>query len=419
MPAQLALPVVVGLIAAGSALAWWAGGPPDRPLDPAAPVRVLVLAMLVLVGVGSVALAILGQTGGPLLVGGAMLAIGLGASVGARLWGRPAPIPEAAEVAPVRWWAVAALAAVGLAALGSIVATAGLPLLADTPFQARAAFSGLVFDTFRWLVPAGALAVVAWALANPSRGRLVAAGLAVVGVVGLEVLLASRALPFELAAGIALLAWWSGYRLRARAALGLGLAGVIFFLGVLVARMGPEASFRDPLDFLAFAVNRTAGRVVMIQPQTVDVAVQAIPAEEPYWAGATYLRRLAALLGQPEDRPVLGAWLYARMFPGAEPAFAAPGVLAEGWANAGAPLALGLMALLGLGTQAFGRALGRLGAGPADRVAAALVTVAITRTYATSLNGFLLTVAVTVAWWLIVRPGALAALWPWRGRRGG
>jgi hypothetical protein len=402
--------VVAGLAAAGGALAWRAGGPPGRPYDPATPLRILVLAMSVLLVIGSLALAWTGRSGGPLLVGGAMLALGAGTWLGTRWWGRQPAIPERTADGPIRWPAVLALAVVGAAALVTIVAGAGLPLLATNPQASRAAFSGLTFDVFRWLVPPAALVVLAWSLARPSGGRLLAAAAALTGVVGLEVLLASRALPFELALGAVLIAWWGGRRLRLRSAAILGLAGVVLFFGVLLARMGPEASFRDPLDFLNFTVDRTVGRVVLIQARTVDVAVEAIPAQEPYWAGATYVRRLGALFGRPETHPPLGEWLYARLFPGAAPAFAAPGILAEAWVNAGLPLALGLMALLGLAAQGFGRVLGRLGAGPADRVAAVLVTIAIARTTATSLNGLLLTVAVTAAWWWLVRPGSTEVL---------
>jgi hypothetical protein len=408
-PAVDVLLIAACLTAAGT-LAWRAGGPPGRATDLGPPVRILIAAMGILVAAGSIVLAVQGRTSGPILVGVAFVAIALGAWLGSRLWGRPAPISNETAEGPVRWWAVAVLVLGGMVALGSIVVQAGLPLVANEPQTARAAYAGLVFDVFRWLVPAGAVAACAWALAAPRPGRIVLAGLATAAVIVLEVLLASRALPFELAAAVGLLLWWSGRRLRPRIALGLAAAGLVFFLGVLLARMGPEASFRDPLDLLQFAANRTVGRVFLIQAQTIDVAVSSIPAEEPYWAGATYVRRIASLFDEPDDRPVLGAWLYARMFPGAEPAFAAPGVLAEGWANAGWPLAVGLMFLLGLGTQGFGRALGRLGPGPADRAAAALVTVAIARTYATSLNGFLLTVAVTAAWWVAVRPGAVDAL---------
>jgi hypothetical protein len=71
------------------------------------------------------------------------------------------------------------------------------------------------------------------------------------------------------------------------------------------------------------------------------------------------------------------------------------------------------MLLLGLGSQGFGRLLDRLGPGPADRAAAAIVAVAIVRTYATSLNGFLLTLGVTIGWWLLIRPGGVSLVRRW------
>ena len=43
------------------------------------------------------------------------------------------------------------------------------------------------------------------------------------------------------------------------------------------------------------------------------------------------------------------------------------------------------------------------------RTASALLTVALLRTYATSLNGFALTVAVTLAWWV----GVIIAAFSW------
>jgi hypothetical protein len=418
MPPLLVTLLVAALASAGAALAWRAGGPPGRPLDAASPLRVVVAAMLILLVAGSLALAFAGSAGGPLLVGTALLALGAGAWLGSTLWGRQPPIPTTAGDGPVRWPAIVVLAAIGSAALSTIVADAGIPLLTPNPQASRAAFAGMTFDVFRWLVPPAALVVLAWALASPSRARLLGAAAALAGVVGLEVLLASRALPFEIAFAAILIAWWSGRRLRRRNVAALGVAGAVLFFGVLLARMGPEASFRDPLDFLNFAVNRTVGRVVLIQPRTVDVAVEAIPADEPYWAGATYVRRLGVLLGRPEEHPPLGEWLYARLFPGEPPAFAAPGVLAEGWVNAGVVLALTLMVLLGLGAQGFGRLLARLGPGPVDRAAAAMVVVALARTYATSLNGFLLTLAVTSLWWLLARPGGFHLLLAARWRRG-
>ncbi|NJD27520.1 MAG: hypothetical protein FIA92_04415 [Chloroflexi bacterium] len=404
-------PIVVVLTLAGvivgTVLAWWSGGPPNRPLEPATPTRALTLSLVVLVAAGSIILAAGGATGGPLLAAIAMAAAGAGSILGAWAWGRMAPIPSGTNDSPVRWWVVWLAAIAGLVALGSIVARAGIPLLSLDPQASRPAFGGLVFDAFRWLVPPAALVVLGWALAARTAKRLATAALVVGAVSVLEVLLASRALPFELLLAGLLMAWWSGWRPRPRTWLLLTGLAVVLFFGVLLARMGPEASFRDVPDFLEFAWNRSVGRIVLIQPQTIDVAVEAIPSDEPFWAGATYVRRLSPLLGIPDDHPPLGVWLYERLFPGTEPAFAAPGILAEAWVNAGVPLALGLMLLLGLATQGCGRLLGRLGASPVDRAAAALITVAFVRTYATSLNGFLLTVAVTAAWWAAARPGSV------------
>jgi hypothetical protein len=403
------LPGIVGVLAltfAGGALAWWSGGPSRDLREPATPLRILTLSFVALVGLGSLAIAAGGHTAGPLLVGAAMLAVGLGGWLGARRWGRMHEIPTAIAGGPTRWRVLAAGAAIGAIALGSIVIRSGVPLLTGDAQESRSAFAGLIFDVFRWLVPPAALVVLGWALARPTRRRLASAAATLGGVAAVEVLLASRALPFELGAAGLLIAWWSGHRPRRVVWLGLGVGALALFMGVLFARMDSSRSFRDPLDVLEFMADRTVGRIVLVQAQTVDVAVQTIPDIEPYWAGATYVRRLGAVLGNEAEHPPLGAWLYAHLFPGAPPAFAAPGVLTEGYVNWGPPLALALMALLGLGAQVFGRRLDRLGSGPVDRAAAAVVVVALARTYATSLNGFLLTVAVTAIWWWLARPGS-------------
>ena len=125
-----------------------------------------------------------------------------------------------------------------------------------------------------------------------------------------------------------------------------------------------------------------------------------IPEEEPYFGGSTYIRRLGPLLGQ-EDRPSLGYWLYDRLFPGQPGGFAAPGVAGEAWANGGPILVAAIMAALGALAVWLGLMIRRLPGGPADRAFAALVVVAVARTYATSLNGFLLTLAMATIWWVI------------------
>jgi hypothetical protein len=418
MSATVVFLAVAAMAGGGSLLAWWAGGPGGRPFEPGTPLRLLVLALVVLDVLGALILALQGSTGGPLLIGAGMLALGSGGWIAARWLGRPVVPPARSRPGPVRWWALGIAAALGCVALGWIVSRSGLPLLASSPQGSRTAFSGLTFDAFRWLVPPAALVVLAWALERPRSPRLVAAGITLGAVGGIEVLLASRALPLELGFGSLLIVWWAGYRPPLRVWAGLATAAGLLFLGVLFARLGPEATFRDPLDALAFAADRSVGRIVLIQPRTVDVAVTTIPAQEPFWGGATYLHRLGPIVGIADDHPTLGTWLYERLFPGAPPAFAAPGILAEGWVNGGVALAIALMLLLGFGTHAFGQALRRLGGSPVDRAAAATLTVAIVRTYATSLNGFLLTVGVTIAWWLVTRPDALGSVrrGPWARR---
>jgi len=408
---------VLALALVGGGLAWWSGGPAGRLSEPATPLRILTLAMGGLVVFGSLVIALEGDVRGPLLVGGAMLAIGLGGWLGMRWLGRMREIPTEASAAPVRWVAIGAAVLIGTVALGSIIARAGIPLLTDDAQSSRAAFAGLLFDIFRWFVPPAALVALGWALADPTRRRLGIAAAALGGVAGLEILLASRALPFELGAAALLVAWWSGRRPRRVVWVGLAAGAFVLFIGVLFARMGAGASFRDPADALEFVVERTTGRVMLIQARTVEVAAEAIPDQEPYWYGATYVRRLSTVFGSTDEHPPLGAWLYAQLFPGASPAFAAPGVLTEGYVNGGVPFALLLMFLLGLGAQAFGTRLDRLGSGPADRAAAAVIVVAFARTYATSLNGFMLTLAVTTAWWVLARPGSAEVLRAMAGRR--
>lgn len=409
---------VLALALAGGGLAWWAGGPPNRTGEPATPLRILTLAMGALVVLGSVVLAIEGDVGGPLLVGAAMLAIGLGGWLGVRWFGRMREIETDVTAGPVRWTVVGVAVVIGAAALGSIVVRAGIPLLTGDAQASRSAFAGLTFDVFRWLVPPAALVVLGWALVEPSRRRLGIAAVAIGGVAAVEVLLASRALPFELGAAALLMLWWTGRRPRRVVWLGLAAGAFVLFIGVLFLRMGSSASFRDPGDAFEFVVDRTTGRVLLIQARTVAVAVEAIPDQEPYWYGATYVRRVSTLFGSSGDHPALGAWLYARLFPGADVAFAAPGVLTEGYVNGGPPLALVLMFLLGFGAQGFGTRLDRMGHGPVDRAAAAVIVVAFARTYATSLNGFVLTVAVTAAWWFLARPGSAEVLRAMVRRRG-
>jgi hypothetical protein len=408
----LSLVAVVALAGLGAGLAWRAAGGTREPAaaaDPTAPARMAVLAYSTLYVAGSLVLLVTGESvgAGPFLAAGALGAFGVGAAAARRFVGAPGPMRPARDDGVSRV-GVVALAVVGIAAVGVLVAQHGIPLTAANPQASRAGFAGPVFDLFRWLVPPAALVALALAVTRGRPRDRWLAVVALVGVGGLEVLLASRALPFELAISALLVAYWAGRRPSPRAWAGLAAAGLVIFVGVQLIRVGPEGGFSGAADAAAFAVRRTIDRVVLIHPRTLEVVATSIPAEEPYFGGSTYIRRIAVLLGQ-EDRPSLGFWLYERLFPGERGGFAAPGVAGEAWANGGPLLTGALMAALGVLAVWLGRALNRLPGGPADRAFAALVVVAVARTYATSLNGFLLTLVVSTGWWLVAS-GRLARL---------
>ena len=398
---------LLGLIAlsvGGAALAWWAGGrlaSRSEALDPTTPLRAAVLAFVGFCIVGSFVILVTGESdgAGPLLAGGALASLGVGGAAARHLLGPDPPMaPPQADGLSVG--GLVLLAGVGLVAIGYLIGNHGIPLLAADPQASRQGFAGPVFDLFRWLVPPAALTVFALAVAKGTRREAWVAAVALVAVAGVEVLLASRALPFELAIGALLIAFWAGRRPSKRTWVALGAAGLIMFVGVQLVRVGQEGGASGAGDPAAFAVRRTVDRVLLIHPRTLQVVVTTIPTAEPYFGGATYVRRLAPLLGL-DGRPTLGYWLYERLFPGQPGGFAAPGVAGEAWANAGPLLVAAIMAALGALAVWLGRMLARLPGGPVDRAFAALVVVAVARTYASSVNGFLLTLVVATGWWLV------------------
>jgi hypothetical protein len=398
---------VAVILAAGAAVAWLVGGRRDRLFDPSSPTRLFVLAYLGFYGVGSLVLLGTGEStgAGPLLVAGGLAAFAVGTWLADRRLGPIATPVDDATIGRVSPLILVGLAGLGLACLAFIAVQAGLPLLADDPQGSRTAYSGLVFDAFRWFVPPASLVLVGIALARDRaadrRVWWLAAGVLTATLLVL-IELASRALVFELAIEALLVAWWAGHRLSRRVWAVLAIVGLVVFVGVQLFRSDPSRTFSGADDVAGFAVRRTVDRVLLIHPRTLEIVATTIPSQEPYFAGATYIHRLSILLGAPE-RPSLGYWLYARLFPSQPGGFAAPGVLGEAWANGGPILAAVLLFLLGVGSRIAGGWLARLPSGAADRAFAAIVAVAIARSYATSLNGLLLTLAVTIAWWLVVR----------------
>jgi len=362
-------------------------------------------------GLGSVRLALDGRFGPALYVAGAAVAFSAAVALSDRLARRRSPrAPQAGsataddgrpttprtDAAPLRPFAVGALAALGVVLVLPTLARVGLPFLVEDITGARAELAGPELQLLRVAVPALALAIALGARARPRRWLLVA------GFIGLELALASRYLAAELLAVLFVGIGLAGWRLRPRLVLAGALATILAFGGVQVLRAYDQAAGRE----LEFALERTINRVVLVQPRTLEALQAAIPAEQPYFGGLTWLRRLGPSLGRP-DIPNLGYWVYPRIFPGQDPpGYAAPGLIGEAWANFG-PLGLGLFALLGVVAERLGAFLARRRDATGDLIAGTLAVVFLARTHALGLNGlaFLL---VLVAIWRIAAAGGLA-----------
>ena len=139
---------------------------------------------------------------------------------------------------------------------------------------------------------------------------------------------------------------------------------------------------------------------MLIHPRTIEVVAVTFPEEQGFLGGSTYVRWLGALTGA-EKQESLGTLLFRKLFPDEPPGgFAAPGVLGEAWANGGPLLGAAAMFLVGFLASGLSRLGTRLRPTVVDRVFLAVLVVALARTYATSLNGLILTVAATSLWWL-------------------
>jgi hypothetical protein len=342
---------------------------------------------------------------------GAAAAVGLGVA-GSDLLARrrgagsaargPGVAVGAADPAPARPVAVVALVALALAAIAPGLLATGLPLLSDDPTGARLELAGFLVQPLRIALPGAAVVAVLAAARTPSRQRI---GIAVVAVglaVTFTLLLASRYLAAELVA--ALVVGWllAGRRIPARAVAAIGIAVVLAFGAVQVVRAPELSTGRE----LVFAIERTISRVIFVQPRTLDALMEVIPAEEPFFGGLTWFRRLGPALGH-EEIPNLGYWIYPEVFPDQDPAipgYAAPGLIGEAWANFGV---LGLALFLGLGVvlERLGALLARRRAGTGDVAAGALAVVVLARTHALGLSGALQLVALVVAWRLLAAGG--------------
>lgn len=373
-------------------------------LGPAHPAVVWVAFHGVLFGIGSFALAVAAGRGGPaVLLGGALIAFTAGAVV-ARPRGADTVRAGSGPELAVRPFAVALLVVVGVLLVLPTLVESGIPFLVGDITGSRVELSGLVVQPLRVFLPAAAIFTALRARREGGSARTLAA--VVVGAVGLfELLLASRYLVAELGAGIVIGWLFDGGRIGRRLAAGLAAAAVVVFGGIQLLRAYDQAEGRE----VSFVVERTLNRVLLIQPRTIDALMATIPAEQSHFGGATWLRRLAPIVGV-DPPPNLGYWIYPRVVGQGAPGttagvagYAAPGLLGEAWANLGG---FGLVLFVGLG--AFAERLGRWIAAHrrsiVDVVAGALATLFLARTHALGLNGLAVVLALVAAWRVAVAP---------------
>lgn len=385
-----------------------------RGLGLGSPVVAWLVVTALFFAAGAVVLAIGGRPAAAAYTAGGVAAFGLGGLASDALSRRRAPAPTleagaqppATDPAPIRAWAVALLAALGIVAVAPTLLRTGLPFLVNDITGARAELAGLPVQLLRVTLPAAAAVALAWALRGGSPAGRWASVAAVVAIAAFEVLLASRYLLAELAATLTLTWLLTGHRIGLRVAVGGAAIALVAFAGLQLLRAYDQAQGRE----LEFVVERTINRVVLIQPRTLDALMTVIPAEHDHFLGLTWVRRIAELLGR-DDVPNLGYWIYPRVVEGvqATAGYAAPGWLGEAWANFGWA---GLALFVGLGAAlerlaaliATRRATTSGALAPADVVAAALLTLFAARTHALGVNGAIVAFVIVAGWRLLVAP---------------
>ncbi len=350
-------------------------------------------------GVGSIVLAVSdGRPGPALYVAAAVGAFALGVAVSDRLAHRvgeavPPSVSRAGSGDGYRAGVAIALVLLSSALVVPTLLRVGLPILAGDITGARSEISGPMVQPVRVFLAAFAVALAVRAWRRPGDRRTLVAAIVVGVVLLVELALASRYLPAELLAALLVAAGLAGRRLPL---VRLGIVAavlVVLFAGVQVLRAYDQAAGRE----LEFAAQRTVSRIVMIQPRTLDALQAAIPAERPFFAGATWLREFGGLIGRA-DIPNLGYWIYPRLFPDqASAGYAAPGLLGEAWANFG-PAGIGLFGAFGVLVERLGALIARRRALTADLVAGAMLVLFVARTHALGVNGLAVLVALTAAW---------------------
>jgi hypothetical protein len=367
---------------------------------------------IVFFGTGAAILSVAeNRTDPALYVGAAILLFGLAVAGSARMararsaqftpepTPRPEPGRDRVDADPWRSAAVVGLVVIGLAALAPTLLSVGIPFLAGDITGARTEVGGLDLQLLRVAVPAAVVvAVVRAARSADPRTWTIASVAIVLAVVG-ELALASRYLAAELAAAIVLGLGLARHPVPGRILALVGIVAAVLFVGVGILRAYDQAAGREG----AFAIERTVNRILLIEPRTLDALQQAIPADQPFFGGLTWIRRIAPWLGR-DDVPNLGYWIYPRLFPDqATPGYAAPGLLGEAWANLGW-FGLAIFAGLGVLVERLGALVAMRRRTTIDVAAAAVLTMFVARTHAVGLDGLAVLVTLLIVWRIAAGP---------------
>ncbi|MGZ8528692.1 MAG: hypothetical protein ACXWWR_07845 [Candidatus Limnocylindrales bacterium] len=395
-----------GAFVAAVVLVWQAVA--RRDLGIAHPALVWLILSGLFFGAGSAVLAVQGETIDPALyLAGSVVGFGLGVWASDRLGARrgdAAPVYRLDGTSAIRSgtrrWAPPLLAAIAVGAILQTLVEHGIPFLTTDITGARSELTGIPIQLVRVALPGLAGILMFELILTADRRVRWLAGLVIVAIAGFTVLLASRYLIIELGA-VLVLAWLlAGRRIPVRLALVVAGLALVAFAGIQVLRAYDQAAGNE----LGFATERTINRVVLVQPRTLAALQRVIPAEEPYFLGMTWLRRLGPLIGR-QDIPNLGYWIYPEVVEGAQDTagYAAPGLIGEAWANFG-PAGLVLFVFLGILAERLGALVSARRSNAVDMVAGALLILFLARTHALGVGGLAVLAVLVIAWRVLAGP---------------
>jgi hypothetical protein len=357
-------------------------------------------------GVGSLALALgEGRPGPALYLGVCVLAATLGVVLAHRVGPfaatpllRPEPARRPRPESGPRRWVPAILAVVSVALLIPTILETGLPLFASDATAARTALVGLQVQVIRVAIPGLAAVLLLETLAGrPAFGRRILTWLVLGILVAFMISLASRYFVIELLAALALAWLLTGRPIPLRAAALVASVGLAAFVAIGVLRAPDQFA----VETGTVAAQRTISRLFLVQPRTLDALQATIPAEEPFFLGLTWFRRVGPAFGR-DDIPNLGYWIYPRVVdsPQEVAGYAAPGLIGEAWANFG-PAGVGLFLILGVALEGLASWLAGHRARVVDLAAGSLALLFVARTHALGLLGLAVLIGLVLGWRLL------------------